>query len=130
VAGKFRIPKLKEGTFRLDVHGEPQHSSRKVSGVRAGRSDVVVGLTTTPVITGQVVDGSGRGYEGRFLLRAYDGNGKLTPATITRWSRGRFSLTGLARGTYVLRVRSLDEPGLAGEGTAKTGDVHVRIQLR
>jgi protocatechuate 3,4-dioxygenase beta subunit len=128
--GAFAVTGLLAGPYALEVHGGPLHVPRTVPGVAAGRTDVEVVLEASNVVSGRVLDAEGNPYPGRYMLRVHGENDAVVPATMTRWAKGRFRFTGLPPGEYVLRAKSLDDPGAEGECPVRTGNASVEIRIK
>ncbi len=105
--GCFRFRGLRAGTYRLGVAPAPGStvSFRRFEGVTvaAGTLDVAVVLDPAAAVTGRVLDDQGRPLEhARVTARLERGAGDTVGAETD--GDGRFTVTGLAHGTYIVRA--------------------------
>ena len=119
--GLFEIDNLPAGTYSVQA-GDGSYVETDVSGISitAGAivSDVTLTLAPAASLTGLVLDATGHGFAGAYVV-TNDSDGHAVGDGATTNASGAYTLTGLPAGTYSLQA------GAAGFGTVTLNNLTV-----
>ncbi len=134
--GEFLIEGLAQGIYTLRVTAT-NYDAAPLQRVETGNTNVVIELFELAVVTGRVVDGDGRPVTS-FSVKARGSNdvspayGPVLSQKSVRDNEGRFELTGVPEGSYVIEglaegyASCFSEPFTATQGLV-TSDIVVRM---
>lgn len=135
-SGEFLIEGLAQGIYTLRVTAT-NYDAAPLQRVETGNTDVVIELFELAVVAGRVVDADGRGLTS-FTVKARAANevsnayGAVLAQKAVRDSEGRFELTGVPEGSYVIEglaegyASCFSEPFTATQGLVAS-DIVVRM---
>ncbi|NOT31073.1 MAG: hypothetical protein HOP15_11550 [Planctomycetes bacterium] len=134
--GEFLIEGLAQGIYTLRVTAT-NYDAAPLQRVETGNTNVVIELFELAVVTGRVVDADGRALTS-FTVKARAANevsnayGAVLAHKAVRDSEGRFELTGVPEGSYVIEglaegyASCFSEPFTATQGLVAS-DIVVRM---